>query len=214
MRSHLGFLLAAAIAIGAAGAGCASSGMDTAASTAERMDELGASLEEVSANIDATSGALETLVAQPNGDLKKLFGDYRDTLEKLEKSAAKAGDDARKSIDQKDEFLENWEKKLEEIESQQIRDISAARRDEAKAAFAATHSALEEVQVTFEPLMQQLRDVRASLTHDLNPAGVNAIAPIAKQVAENVKRSKDALAKVSAELSQLSEQITPTKQPK
>jgi hypothetical protein len=201
-------VLALAIALAA----CASDGTKTAGRTAERIDELGAGIQAGSTLIEDVVVSLDAMVENPEGDLQAMFNTYRSELSRLEDMAKKIGQRTTAVWDRRDEYFEQWEKSLEEIQNEELKNLAASRRKQTEEAFKRVQQSLDKAQSAFDPLLANLRDIRTVLTNDLNPTGVKAIAPVAGKVRSDAAKTQAALAEVRQEFERLARTITPKEQ--
>lgn len=193
-------------------AGCASDGTKKAGRAADRIDQLGKQMKAGDQLIEDTVSALNAMVEKPDGDLAAMFNTYRNDLARLEDTAKKAGKRAGAVWDQKDEFFEQWEKNLEQIQNEEFRNLSEQRKAKTLEAFTRVQKSLDQTQASFDPLLTNLQDVRAMLTVDLNATGVAALGPITTKINEDAAKTRAAMAKVHADFENLARTITPTEQ--
>lgn len=195
-------------------AGCQSDGSKTAGKAAERMKELGQTIDAGDKQIDSTMIALNAMRDNPEGDLVAMFNTYRNDLAKLEDLAKKAGKKRDALHDKKDEYFEQWEKSLEQIQSESMREISTERKANVMKAFEEVQVAFDATQTAFDPLLANLQDIRTMLTNDLNSAGVKALDKVIQQANVDAEKTRKTLTGVEASFEELAAQIAPPeKQP-
>jgi len=195
-------------------AGCASDGTKKAGAAANRIDDLGEKMLAGDQLIEDTVSALNAMVEKPEGDLTAMFNTYRNDLSRLEDVAKKVGSRADAVWDQKDEYFEQWEKSLDEINNEEFKNIAEERKKLVLAAFGRVQKSLDDTSASFEPLLKNLQDIRTMLTNDLNATGVRAIAPIATQITDQSAKTRKDIARTHTDLGNLARTITPTAQKK
>ena len=194
--------------------GCQSDGSKTAGKAAERMKDLGQTIDAGDKQIASTIIALNAMRDNPGGDLVAMFNTYRNDLAKLEDLAKKAGKRRDALHDKKDEYFEQWEKALEQIQSESLREISNERKAQVMKAFEEVQVAFDATHTAFGPLLANLQDIRTMLTNDLNSAGVKSLEEVFQQANVDAEATHNALAGVRASFDELAAQIAPPeKQP-
>lgn len=184
--------------------GCASSpaGIDTAtAGVAETRTQLMEGKEDVGEVLAAlgafrTQTDAETGEAQPPADLKKAFDRYRSALKDLEKSAEKARARRVAMETRIQEHIVKWQAEIENISSEQAREISAQRMARLEEVLHELGDALEGLGDVYEPFIANLRDIELVLANDLSRGGVAAIQPIIRDVSGQASDIQRAIANV------------------
>jgi len=152
------------------------------------------------AQIDTTLASLNEIVNKPQADLRPQFKQYTAHLAEVE-SAAKDIAAARRTMGEKSkEFFATWDAQLAQINNEDIKARSEARKNEVAQRMDAIKKSYTEAEVAFRPFLSELQDIRKYLSVDLTAGGVAAIKSTV------TKADKDA-AKLGETITQLAEQF-------
>jgi hypothetical protein len=168
------------------------SGVDQAEAAAQSMRDMKKALADAPEKITAVSASLEAL-AKDGGDMKAKFATFsgqvdalvrhRDNIRSLRKEV-----DASKAL-----FTSEWEKRMANIKSEDLRKRADERRAGVVTRFAELNKVADSGREEFEPWMQTVLDVRTYLESDLNPAGVASVK-------DQVRKVRDGAASVNKKI--------------
>jgi len=79
-------------------------------------------------------------------------------------------------------YFQKWEAELASIKNEDIRESSAERRKTIEASFSSLRNNYTEAKSAFEPLLDDLRDIRTALKADLTLSGIETLKSVAKKV--------------------------------
>ena len=180
--------------------GCASSGYDKGNQTAQNIQTAANRIAALPAQIDKTVASLNDLVSKPQADLRPQFKQFTANLSEVE-SAAKDIGAARRTMGEKSkEFFATWDAQLAQINNEDIKARSEARKKDVADKMEAIKRSYTEAEVAFRPFMNSLKDVQKYLSVDLTPGGVAAIK-------DTVTKANQDAAKLGEEITQLAEQF-------
>jgi len=183
-------------------AGCASSGYK-GEKTAQNIQTTATRIEGLPAMVDKTMASLDDLVNKPQADLQPQFKQFNANLAELESSAKEIGA-ARRSMGEKGkEFFAEWDKQLAEINNEDIRARSEARKKEVIEKMDAIKRSYTEAETAFRPFMADLKDVQKYLSVDLTAGGVAAIKPTVAKANKNAAALKTSATKLAADFKAL-----------
>jgi chemotaxis protein histidine kinase CheA len=207
-RSHLLifislFLFAATTLLG----GCATTGMDRSVKTTNSIKEVDTEIRKMSVQIDITASSLDSLVKAGQPDLKKSFDAYSDNLIKLEKEGKLVIKRTEEMKASSKEYFSEWEKQGDAFTNQEIRELSAERRNKLAEIYARVPAAGAGVKGSYNAYLTDLKEIQKYLSTDLTPKGVEAIAPVAQKSVQNLDALKISLKPVIAALDEIKAEL-------
>ena len=90
-------------------------------------------------------------------------------------------------------YFQAWDRQLQTIEYQHIRDLSDARRTEVTNRVDAINRRYQESQAAVQPLIKYLEDIREALSTDLTPAGIDSMKNVVQNANDNIAKVQTAL---------------------
>jgi chromosome segregation ATPase len=203
---------AAGIVAACAIIGCKSTGPDLAEDTAQAMRSLYKSLEEAPAKLESVTASL-TELSKGEGDMRKQFDVFSKDVDALTSHRNQIRSLREKVNANRDQFQEAWNKRLAEIQDEELRNRAMERQQETVAAFGEITETAESAREMFEPWMQKVLDVRTYLENDLNPSGVASVSDKVKEINRGAGDINDAIENLLSELQGLATKIEATKPP-
>jgi len=189
--------------------GC-SSGYKAGTKTSDSIQGTASQIDGVAGRIDATVASLNKLTSAPAGaDLRPLYKDYVSKVDALDEGAKDAKKRAEQMKAKGDAYFNEWDKQIAEMNNEEIRTQSAARRAEVKSSFQNIRTKSQTVADTYKPLMSDLQDIKTALNNDLTPGGISSIQPIADRVASQATKVKSAAADLAAEFKAVGVKMSP-----
>ena len=191
--------LAAVLAI----VGCASSGYEKGAKTAEDIQSAANRIAALPGKIDGALNALDELVTKPQANLVPQFKAFSGQLADL----VTEGKDimaARHSLaDNGKAFFAKWDEQLAQIQNEDIKARSQSRKAEVAQKLADIKRSYAEAEVAFKPFLSDLKDVQKYLSVDLTAGGVAAMKDSAAKASKEAGPLKDSIGKVAADFKAL-----------
>ena len=148
--------------------------------------------------LDATLLSLNTLVNEPPADLEAQYKVFTKNLDQLE-STAKRVREATESMEARGQaYFADWDTQIAAIQNEDLRSRSAERREAVEASFSEIREDYRSAQEEFQPLMNDLRDIRTALGADLTMDGLDAVKKTTKHANESAEDVKETLEELSA----------------
>ncbi len=206
IRSQLTNACALALAVGWV-VGCTSTGYQKGDVAAVSMQKAATEVQLEGKAMNQTVACLQDLVQQPNGDLRPAFKRYSKSLDHLIAAAQRTEDTGRRVREKNVAYFQAWDRQLQSIDYQHIRELSEARKSEVTNRFDAVNRRYEESQAAVQPLISYLLDIRKALSTDLTPGGINSLKGIVQNANDNVVKVQTALDALTAELTNSSARL-------
>jgi hypothetical protein len=189
-------------------AGCTTPSYQKKDIAAASMQEAAMDVQAETRQLDQTLASLGDLMNGTNEDLKVPFERYSRALDQLILCAERT-DKTGKSMQQKSAaFLEDWDRQMQTIDYQHIRELSDTRRSEVTNRVAALNQRYNESQAAVQPLISYLQDIRKALSIDLTTSGLASMKGVAQNAQNNVAKVQTALDALSAELTSSSAHLS------
>lgn len=190
-------------------AGCTTRGFQRAAATSTSMERAASELEEAQTQIIVATTALDSMVNQPQQDLRPLFRQYRESVADVENTYNDLLERSNRLAQQKEAYMATWDQRNSEIQNADIRDRSLERQREVTEDFARAQRAAERAQQTLQPLLTELRDIQRLLSVDLTAAGVAMVRQVADRARQNAQEARSTLGEVAQEFRSVSATLDP-----
>jgi len=188
--------------------GCASHGYEKGDIAAASMQKAAAEVQAEQRALDATVSALGELVNTQGGDLGLLFRRYSDSLDHLVAAAHRTETTGKKMEVKNADYVDAWDRQLQSIDYQHIRDLSEARRAEVTNRMETVSRRYRESQAAVQPLISYFEDIRKALSTDLTPAGLESLKEVVTNADNNVVKVQTALDALSTELTESSAKMS------
>ena len=184
-------------------AGCASKGYEKGDKLSANIQAASTEIGALPGKIDGTLNALNDLVNKPQSDLRPAFQAFSDQLAGLTAAAQNIAG-ARKSMAGNGEaFLAQWDAQLAQIQNEDIKARSQARKDQVAQEMLDIKRSYAEADIAFKPFLADLQDVQKYLSVDLTPGGVGTMKDTAAKATAAAGPLKDSIAKVAADFKAL-----------
>jgi hypothetical protein len=184
-------------------AGCASTGYDKGNKTAANIQAAADLIGALPAQVDKTLTSLSDIVEKPQADLRPQYKQFAANMSEVESSAKEIAA-ARKSMAEKQkEFFAKWDEQAAQIQNEDIKARSQARKDEVNQKMLAIKTSYAEAEMAFKPFMSDLKDVQKYLSVDLTTAGVAAIKDPAAKAVQHAVPLKASVAKLATDFKAL-----------
>ena len=164
--------LAAALVLGA---GCASHNYQQGSKTGAALTAAAGKIDDTKTRISAALGALNDLVSNPSGDLSPKFNHFNDSVAALQSSADAANYKFKDLENSGKRYFDEWEKQLAAIQNTEIKNASAARKQDVMQKFLDVRRRYLQVQINLNPFLSDLHDIQTALGTDLTIGGVNSV---------------------------------------
>lgn len=167
-------------------AGCKSANYQKGSAAGAGLQASANRISQGNAKIDAALSALNDLVNNPS-DLVAQFKKYGGAVNDLESSAKDVQSKVAAMRSKGNEYFKAWDQQTAQINNEDIKNRSAARKEEMQKKFTDIKMSYTEASEAFKPFLSDLKDIQTALSTDLTTGGVNAIKGAAD------KANKDAV---------------------
>jgi hypothetical protein len=188
--------------------GCASTGYEKGDVAAASMQNAATEVQAEQRALDGTVAALGELMNAQGGDLSMPFKQYSYSLDRLIAAAHRTETTGKKMEVKNAEYVDAWDRQLQSIDYQHIRDLSEARRTEVTNRMETISRRYHESQAAVQPLISYFEDIRKALSIDLTPAGLDSLKEVVTNANNNVAKVQTALAALSTELTDSSAKMS------
>lgn len=152
--------------------GCATtpqkSAMDDLSSNRQQMDR-------VRGQIDRTMYSLENLARAPAAEIKDAQNQYAANVKSLRKMSDELDDGAKTLRQRRIDYLTEWERAQQNVESPELKRASEQRRKEVVQSLTNLESSLISANRGVAPLVSDLEDIERVTANDPTPGGVSAV---------------------------------------
>jgi len=183
----LGVVLGATALLSSA---CATSRVGRLDTATASVDQLRTQLTQGSARIDQVNESLRAF--GETDDLESEFKEYTRELDRLEKAASQVRSRRAAMQARMADHVEKWQQDLADVQSEEIREVSAARQAQLVSALERLSVALDALKAEYQPYISNLRDIELLLANDLSVGGVAVAGPLIDDAisrGEDVKRT-------------------------
>lgn len=187
--------------------GCATTGMDRSVKASNSIRDVDSEIRKMMVQIDVTSASLDSVVVAGNPDLKKSFDRYSDNVSRLESEGKRVTKRTEEMKAHSKEYFSEWEKEGDAFTNQEIRELSAERRNKLAEIYARVPAAAAGIKGTYTAYLTDLKEIQKYLSTDLTPKGVEAIAPVAQQSVRNLDALKESLKPVIIALDEIKAEL-------
>lgn len=193
-------------------AACKSTGVDRSEGTAQAMRQMKSALEDAPAKINAVTASLEEL-SEEGGDMKAEFAAFTRNVDALSSHrervrSLRADVESNKAV-----FTSEWEKGIQVIKNEDLRQRAVERREAVVARFAEVAEVADEGKQEFEPWMEKVLDLRSYLENDLNPSGVDSVSDVVREISDGATSVHESITTLLEELDEIAEAIAAAKPP-
>lgn len=167
--------------------GCASTGPEKKQKAVSGIEEFHKELSKNLNQITETLAALNQITKIKEGDLYKPYKNFVKQLNLTTENSRKMGIHAENMARKGRQYFDTWEKELFDIINSELRSKAEERRGELSKAFSRITNMAQEVQVTYQPFIVDLADIKTALGNDLTTTGLVSIKPYIAKANENAK---------------------------
>ncbi len=157
--------------------GCATTGPGKKQKAVSSIEEFH---KELSKNLDQITETLTALnqIGQPGeGDLYKPYNNFVKQLTRTTDNSLRMNKHANAMATKGREYFDTWEQELSNILNSELRAKGAERREELSETFNRITARAQEVQMTYQPFISDLVDIKTALGNDLTTRGMVSMKP-------------------------------------
>ena len=141
---------------------------------AAAMLKYDATIREGVNQMDAVIEALKGLRSAEGSTVAAQYQYFSKQVDALDKLQQDVTSDALAAAKQQDLYLSQWQEAHDKIQNPELKAAAEARRSELLPAIEQIRSSLGSARTSFDPMMQNLKDLRLFLGNDLTPTGLAA----------------------------------------
>lgn len=157
------------------------------------MSQVHSDLQDAIVQVDVVDASIDSLLTPNEEPLPSAFDRYSDHVTEMEKVGAQLEKHADAMRSKGTNYFSEWQTNEDSVTNAQVRDISATRQAEQRETFSEISKNSSEVKRALQTYISDLRDIETYLSNDLTPAGVKAIAPVAKQARQDGEALQQAI---------------------
>ncbi len=192
------FILAIVIIAAAGMVGCATTGMERSTKAQTSMTEMDGNIKLLLVQLDATEASLKELVKPDNSNVEKafrLFSANVSKLDQLERNFTRQTDEmnARGT-----DYFEEWQKEGDNYKNPRIQQLSEQRRRELSRIYGDIATNSIGVKERLNSYVTDLKEIQKYLSNDLTPKGIQAIAPLTREVTSKSSGLTDEIKDIQA----------------
>ena len=176
--------------------GYAAAGVERSAESGGVMQTVETNIRQAVAQVDATGESLKELLKPDQADLKKAYDIYAANVAKLDNMAMPLDKHINQINSLGKDYFSEWEKRGDEYTDPGIRALSERRRADLGALYARIPRAGVGVMSALHAYMSYIIETRTYLSHELTPAGIEAITPVALKALKEGGDFQDGLKRV------------------
>jgi hypothetical protein len=196
------------ISVGVLSVSCASKGYQKSDLAAASMQKAATEVQTEQRALDATVAALGELINGQNGDLSIPFKRYSSALDQLIGAAHRTEATGKNMQVKSAAYLDSWDRQLQSIDYQHIREVSEARRTEVTNRVETINQRYRDSQAVVQPLISYFEDIRTALSTDLTAAGLASLKEVVQNASNNVTKVQTALDALATELTDSSAKMS------
>ena len=167
--------------------GCASTGPEKKQKAVSSIEEFHKELSKNLNQITETLAALNQITKTREGDLYKPYKNFVKQLNRTTENSRNMSKHAEDMAIKGRRYFDTWEKELLDIINSELRSKGEERRGELSKTFSRITNLAQEVQITYQPFIVDLTDIKTALGNDLNTTGLVSIKPYITKANENAK---------------------------
>lgn len=157
--------------------GCATTGPEKKQKAVSSIEEFHKELSKNLIQITETLSALNQIGKTGEGDLYKPYHHFVKQMNRTTDNSLSMSKHAENMTTKGREYFDTWEKELTDIMNAELRAQGAERRSELSKSFYRITSLAQEVQMTYQPFISDLTDIKTALGNDLTPRGMISMNP-------------------------------------
>lgn len=189
--------------------GCATTGMERAASTSTSMHTVESDIRQASVQVDATGASLNELIKPDQPKVKNAFGKYSDNVAKMEQMGKRLLKHTDEMSARGKDYFEEWDKQGDSYTNPQIRELSEQRRADLAEIYMQIPASSVGVKGAFSAYLSDIKEIQKYLSNDLTPKGIEAITPIAQKAVSDGQLLKEAVMPVLSAITRARAELAP-----
>ena len=167
--------------------GYASAGPQNKQKAVSSIEEFHKELSKNLNQLTETLTALNQIAKTGEGDLCKPYKNFVKQLNRTTDNSRSMSKHAEDMAIKGREYFDTWEKELSNIINSELRAKGEERRGELSKTFNHITSLAQEVQITYQPFIIDLTDIKTALGNDLTTTGIVSLNPYITKANKNAK---------------------------
>lgn len=167
--------------------GYASAGPKNKQKAVSSIEEFHKELSKNLNQLTETLTALNQIAKTGEGDLCKPYKNFVKQLNRTTDNSRSMSKHAEDMAIKGREYFDTWEKELSNIINSELRAKGEERRGELSKTFNHITSLAQEVQITYQPFIIDLTDIKTALGNDLTTTGIVSLNPYITKANKNAK---------------------------
>ncbi len=167
--------------------GYASAGPKNKQKAVSSIEEFHKELSKNLNQLTETLTALNQIAKIEEGDLCKPYKNFVKQLNRTTDNSRSMSKHAEDMAIKGREYFDTWEKELSNIINSELRAKGEARHGELSKTFNHITSLAQEVQITYQPFIIDLTDIKTALGNDLTTTGIVSLNPYITKANKNAK---------------------------
>ncbi len=180
--------------------GCATTGQEKKQKAVSSIEEFHKEVSKNLNQITETVNALNQIEKTTDGDLLKPYHNFVKQLNRIIDNSRSMSKHADAMAIKGGEYFDTWEKELSGIMNSELRAKGGERRGELSKIFNRITNMARDVQITYQPFLIDLTDIKTALGNDLTTRGIVSMKPYITKANENAKT-------VMAKLQELADEV-------
>jgi hypothetical protein len=189
--------------------GCVSHSYDKGAATSAALQSSADKVTETSIKVNDTLAALNNLTFKSQGDLRDQFDAFSSSIKKLDASRDALDTQISEMQFRAQIYLADWSNQVANIQSEDLRQRSAQRKDDVAARLKTVGDSYQSVRNSFVPFTRDLKDIQTYLGTDLTAGGLASIKDVVAKTKVDAVPLRDSIKQLQASLSDLSAALSP-----
>ncbi|HET7626667.1 MAG TPA: DUF2959 family protein [Verrucomicrobiae bacterium] len=190
--------------------GCRTAGFKKSDAAADSLRQSSAAVQAESRALGATIQSLNHLVNTPQGDLRRQYKAFGNSLDRLIARCDEADGALQKIRERRDNYLKAWNNELSTMTFEIVRDNSEARRSAVSNQLDTICQRYEQTQTVVHPLIAYFQDIRKTLDPDLTLGGLESVKNLVAKTENNTRKVQSALAQLTGELAESGNRLSST----
>jgi hypothetical protein len=183
-------------------AGCTSTSYKKGDAAANSLETAAAEVQAESRALDLTMASLKDLNNDAGPDLKQPLQHFSTCLDKLVSASHRTELTGQRMAQRNAAFLLAWQKRLDQMQYEHIRNLSQTRMLEVSNRFDTVNRRYLDSQAVVQPMIGYLLDVRQALNADLTKEGLASMKSVMQNAENNALKVQTALGALSTELAE------------
>lgn len=207
---NCGRLLLSCIIVLAAAAGCSSDpGRERATKTVSSLETTRDRVGDARKQVDKTLASANAIQAG-QGDLSKLYNQYKSDVAKLELQATEARERAADMQARRTEYQQKWAQQSAQMTSPELKAAAEARAAKVRQRWDGITTKAAAVREAYGPFDKTLKELQAYLSNDLTREGVTAASAMFTKINTDGNNLNAKLDDLAAELSAVAGSMSPS----